>query len=363
MFTMLNKIIIIFFVLSLNSNIVTAATASPTPTAEETLEEMTLEQKVGQLFLAKYEGFNPLSVAQEYHLGGFIWYAKDFIIKFPQKVRNEISFIQDNVTIPMFIAVDEEGGTVNRISSYRQYRNEPFLTPRDYFTEGGWSLVENIETEKAELLNDLGLNLNLGIVVDIPLSSEDYIFPRSFSTNADDVSLLTDKVVKIYKDKKVGNVLKHFPGYGNNVDTHQGIAYDNRSLSELKMKDFLPFEAGIKSGVNGILISHTIFTQIDPINPSSLSKDVISLLRNDLKYNGLIITDDLLMDGLSSLVTPEESAILAVEAGNDLLISSQVQKQIPAILLSIEEGRLTEERIDESVLRILNSKIQLEIIK
>lgn len=360
---LLKKLLIISIYLVLNFNISIINAVSTSSKAESILETMTLEEKVGQMFLVKYEGFNPLSLANNYHLSGFIWYGKDFMFKTPNMVKNEISNLQANVVIPLFIAVDEEGGTVNRISSYFQFRKEPFLTARDYFFQGGWDLVKKSEEEKIKLLSDLGLNLNFGLVVDIPHSSSDYIYSRSFSTHADEVSLLVENIISIYKETNVGNVLKHFPGYGNNSDTHKGVAYDNRSLEELMSLDFLPFETGVKMEANAIMVSHNIMMQIDENMPASLSKKVINLLRSEMNYNGLIITDDLAMSGLSDFIESEEAAILAIEAGNDLLISSHFKNQIPAVLAAIKDGRIREERINESVLRIIESKLELNIIK
>lgn len=330
-------------------------------TAAEILANMTLEEKAGQVFLARLPETAALETAQDYHLGGYIWFARDFEGETPQSVREEINRIQENAVIPLLMAVDEEGGEVTRVSSFSQYREQPFLAPRAYFQDGGWELVQQREKEKIKLLQSLGLNFNLAPVVDIAASQEDYIYARTFSTEVEEVVQFASQVVSIYEREGMGNVLKHFPGYGANLDTHLGIAYDYRSLSQLENQDLLPFKAGIEAGADGVMVSHNVLIELDASLPASLSTEVISILRQDLAFDGLIITDDLIMEGLSQFVAAEQAAVLAIEAGNDLLISSQVDLQVPALIRALESGRLTEQRLDESVLRILEKKIELGI--
>ena len=326
------------------------------------LAEMTLEEKVGQVFLARLPESAALETAQAYHLGGYIWFARDFEYQSPQSIKEEITYLQENSTIPLLMAVDEEGGEVTRISSFSQFRHAPFLTGRDYYQEGGWELVEEREVEKIELLEYLGLNFNLAPVVDIASSENDYIFSRSFSNEVEKVTQYANQLVDIYEREGMGTVLKHFPGYGGNVDTHLGIAYDYRTLENLENWDFIPFIAGIEAGADGVMVAHNVMVELDADLPASLSPEVIGLLRYDLGFEGLIMTDDLIMEGLSQFVTAEEAAILAIEAGNDLLISSQVERQVPAVIEAVQSGRITEERLDESVLRILEKKMELGII-
>ncbi|HJA91171.1 MAG TPA: beta-hexosaminidase, partial [Candidatus Jeotgalibaca merdavium] len=175
-------------------------------------------------------------------------------------------------------------------------------------------------------------------------------------------SQYVETAVRISQEEKVGSVLKHFPGYGDNVDTHTGVAYDNRALENFYDRDFLPFQAGIAQDVAAILVSHNVVTAIDDRLPASLSPAVIDLLRNDLAFNGIIMTDDLVMEGVQQFLEPEEAAVQAVLAGNDVVISSDVTIQREAVLAAVAEGRLSEERINESVLRILKIKLQLELI-
>lgn len=329
---------------------------------KDPLEQMTLEEKVGQLFLARLPDIEALEMAQNYHLGGYIWFAKDFSEKQPEQVQEEVSALQEASPYGMFMAVDEEGGDVIRISSFSQYRSEPFPSPQEEFQLNGWEGIEERAEEKASLLKELGFNLNLAPVADVPTAEEDFIYSRSFSTDPTLVSQFVETEVTQFKEGQVGTVLKHFPGYGNNVDTHVGVAYDDRVYETFLERDFLPFQAGIEAGTEGILVAHNVIKAIDPTLPATLSPAVIQLLRVELAFEGLIITDDLVMEGLQAFADPEEAAVLAVLAGNDLLISSDFTIQMAAVLEAVEEGRITEARIDESVRRILHIKKELGIL-
>lgn len=329
---------------------------------EEMLAEMTLEEKVGQMFLARYPDVDSVYYASDYELGGYIWFAKDFEAKDPTLVNEEIAAIQEEMPIDLFMAVDEEGGDVVRISSFPQYRSVPFSTPRAAFDEGGWEEVEAFALEQIALLKELGFNLNLAPVVDVASGPDDFIYHRAFSTDVAEVAQFAEVFVSAYKDANMGTVLKHFPGYGSNVDTHTGVAYDDRSLEALKERDLVPFQVGIANGSEAVLVAHNVMEAIDPDWPATLSPRVIAILREDMGFEGIIMTDDLVMDGLQAFATPEEAAVLAVLAGNDVLISSDFMVQIPAVLDAVEDGRISEKLIDAAVLRILKVKSEMGIL-
>ena len=156
--------------------------------------------------------------------------------------------------------------------------------------------------------------------------------------------------------------MKHFPGYGNNRDSHVEIVTDERSLDELETNDFLPFEAGIKAGADSILVSHNIVTSIDASAPASISKPVHDLLRKQLGFKGVIMTDDMDMAGLADFISQSEAGLRALEAGNDLVMSSTYQQQIPVIVDAVRSGNYPEAAIDASVKRVLEWKTSLGLI-
>ncbi len=326
------------------------------------LDGMTPEEKVGQMFIARCPKADAARQAAEYHLGGYILFGRDFADKTKAEVAQTIQSYQDAAAIPMFIGVDEEGGAVNRISLNPKLRAVPFWSPQDLYAEGGFDLIRSDTQAKCELLNALGVNLNFAPVCDISQNPSDFIYRRSFGQDAQQTSEYVRTVVEVMNSEGIGSVLKHFPGYGNNVDTHTGIAYDDRSYDTFQTADFLPFMAGIDSDAGMVLVSHNVVSSMDSSQPASLSPKVHSILRNELGFSGVIISDDLAMDGVREFANDTEIAVLAVQAGNDLLCCTDFAEQIPAVLSALESGDIDEEQINASVLRILRLKIVLGII-
>lgn len=330
--------------------------------AERVLLKMTLEEKVGQMFIARCPDADAREKAAEYHLGGYILFGRDFFGKTEDEVIQTIQDYQNAVDIPLLIGVDEEGGTVNRVSSNPNLRPEPFHSPQRLYEEGGFERIQSDTLEKCALLHLLGINLNFAPVCDISLDPEDFIHQRSFGLDTEQTSVYVQKVVEIMAQEGMGSVLKHFPGYGNNANTHTGVAYDNRPYETFVDSDFLPFEAGIQAGANMVLVSHNVVACMDDQVPASLSPRVHEILREELGFDGVIITDDLVMEGVRKFAPDTEIAVQAVLAGNDMLCCTIFEVQIPAVLDAVERGDIPEERIDESVLRILEMKISLGIL-
>ena len=331
--------------------------------AKELLEEMTLEEKVGQMFIARCPETDGAALAQQYHLGGYVLFGRDFENKTKDQIIADIQGYQSVSAVPMFIAVDEEGGTVNRVSTNPNLRSVPFWASQDLYAEGGFELIASDTEEKCNLLESLGINLNLAPVCDISTNPLDYIYPRTFGQDADMTSQYVETVVSMMNAKKMGSTLKHFPGYGSNSDTHTGISIDPRSYDQLSANDFLPFQAGINAGATSVLVSHNVIQSIEDNVPASLSPKVHEVLREALNFQGIIMTDDLSMDAISEYSGSSDPAVLAVAAGNDLICTTDFTTQIPAVIEAVENGNLTESQIDAAVLRILDAKLALDIIE
>ena len=333
--------------------------------ASKVVSNMTIEEKVGQLFLVRYDK-NELSKWNKYNSGGYILFAKDFENHTKESITNEIKNNQKNSKYPLIIAVDEEGGYVTRVSRFPAFRQEKFASPRYYYETGGYELLEQTEKEKAELLTSLGINLNLAPVADVSTNPNDFINNRTFGRNAQETAELIKHMVKYANENHIASCLKHFPGYGNNEDTHTGVAIDNRELAYLKENDFLPFQAGIEENVPCVLVSHNVITSVDSNYPASLSNKVIQELRETLDYKNVIITDDLAMDAVKAYVENNEAATLALNAGNDMIITSDFETmyhEIIELLQSLKDKKITEERLNQAVLRIINWKIEMGLIK
>lgn len=320
--------------------------------AKKVVEEMTIEEKVGQLFLVRYRK-EDVEYLSNFYPGGYILFAKDFENHTKESITSEIKQDQEMNKYPLIIGVDEEGGYVTRVSRYTAFRTEKFASPKSYYDKGGYEELEKIENEKATLLKSLGINLNLAPVADVSVNENDFIYNRAFGYDSEKTSEFITNMVTYANNNKINSCLKHFPGYGNNIDTHTGIAIDNREYNNFVEKDFKPFIAGIKAGVPSILVSHNIVNSIDDKYPSSLSEKVINELRNTLEFTGIIMTDDLAMDAVKSYVEDGNAATLAINAGNDMIITSDFMSMKNELLKSVEEGTLKEDKINKAVERII----------
>ena len=322
--------------------------------AQVKLDNMSLEEKVGQLFLVRYDKNMALSWINDYYAGGYILFAKDFDNHTKESIKEELSSLNKNSKIPMVFAVDEEGGYVTRVSRYKAFRDEKFPSPRDVYDSLGVEGLESIEKEKGELLLSLGINLNLAPVADVSIDSNDFINIRTFNRDAKETANLIGLMVDYANEVGISSSLKHFPGYGNNVDTHTGVAIDERSYDNFLNNDYLPFEEGIKRKVPSILVSHNIIKCIDSEYPATLSKMIgTGELRNKLNFSGIIITDDLSMGAVSSYVDDNSAAILAINAGNDLIITSDFVNMYNSVITAVKSGKIKMETIDTAVRRIL----------
>ena len=326
---------------------------------EVLMDSLTLEQKVGQIFLARCPETGAAEAVQQYHLGGFVLFDRDFEGETPSSMAQKIAGYQGVSHIPLLVAVDEEGGTVNRVSSHKAFRAYPFPSPRALYTKGGLELIHNTEAEKAQLLSGLGINVNLAPVCDITTNPSAFMYRRSLGQSPAVTGEFVADSIQTMGRFGVAAVMKHFPGYGNNADTHTGIARDSRSLETLETEDMQPFFAGISAGGGAILVSHTIVEAIDPEYPASLSQPMNYYLRLAMNFGGVIITDDLSMDAIAAQYGTEEAAVLAVLAGNDLLCSTEFETQYSAVLKACRSGRIPEAVLNEAVERVLRWKAQM----
>lgn len=323
------------------------------------IQNMTLEEKVGQLFLARCPDTDAIEQLQKYHLGGYILFGSDTTGQTKESLKAKIESYQEASQLPMLIAVDEEGGTVCRISNVSTLRKSKFPSPRDLYNQGSMELLLSTEEEKCLLLQDLGINVNMAPVCDITTDPAAFMYKRSLGQSPEITGVFASSVCSVMAQNGIGSVLKHFPGYGNNVDTHTGIAKDNRSLEELESYDLIPFAMAIENGCDAILVSHTVVKCLDPEYPASISPAVHRYLRNEMVFGGVVVTDDLVMQAITKLYGDGEAAVLAVLAGNDLLCVTNYATQYEAVLVAVENGRIPIEQVDISVERILRWKYRL----
>lgn len=331
--------------------------------SEEIMANMTLEEKVGQMFLVRYPRTSPISEIKTESPGGYILFSVDFANKTKESIKTELENNQANSKIKMFFAVDEEGGVITRVSNHNAFRASNFESPQSLYEKGGLQAILNDLYEKSELLKSIGLNMNLAPVADVSTSSSDYIYSRTLGKNANETANYISEVTKAMNETNMISSLKHFPGYGNNVDTHTGISIDNRSYENFEANDFLPFKSGIENNAPTILVSHNIVKCMDSKFPASLSANVHKILREELGFSGLIITDDLAMDAVKSYANNGEVAVKAVQSGNDIIITSDFKNQKKQVLNAINRGEISEENVNTAVRRILACKLAYGIIE
>lgn len=350
-----------------SSEAVIPENAEPEPPAPDPAElyvnNLPLEAQVAQMFFARCPDVDAAALAAEYDIGGYILFGRDFEGQTPDSVTATIQSYQDAAATPMLIGVDEEGGTVVRVSANPAFRAEKFRSPQALYNEGGFDLITSDTMEKDELLSSIGVNVNFAPVCDVSTDPNDFMNARSFGRDAAQTSEYVRTVVGQMAADGMGMVLKHFPGYGNNIDTHTGIATDERPIETFRESDFLPFAAGIEAGAQSVLVSHNIVTCMDSELPASLSPAVHDILRDELGFEGVIMTDDLIMEAITDYTGGENAAVLAVQAGNDMLVSSDFVTQYNAVLAAVQDGTISEDRIRESAIRVIRWKMDLGLLE
>ncbi len=355
----------------------------PEPTEEELaaqeiddlLSSLTTEEKVGQLFFVRCPADSAAEDVGTYHLGGYILFGRDYQDaagawltqeQFTAAVQSYQDAALADTGIPLLIGSDEEGGTVTRASRNPNLFDARFPSPQELaartaehgnaFSEDAW--------EKNTALLALGINVNLAPVADVSTDPADFIYDRALGQDAQATADYVTDVVTAMRDCGMGSVLKHFPGYGSNVDTHTGIAVDQRPLEQFESADFLPFSAGMAAGngTTAVLVSHNIMTAVDESLPASLSPAVHDLLRDELGFDGVVMTDDLAMDAVAAYSTDGAVAVMALQAGNDLIITTDYRTQIPKVLEAVENGTLSPDTIDTACRRVLTWKQALGLL-
>ncbi len=352
-------------------------TPEPTPTpdpvqeqAEALLADMSLHEKVCQLFVVRPEvltGLSPVTVAgeatqqalAEYPVGGLIYSVDNLVTQ--EQTREMIENTQSYSKIPLIISADEEGGNVGRL----MYKlGTTFIhSMYSYKDEGPETAYQNALTIGRDMTSCL-FNTDYAPVADVWTNPANTVIgDRAYSDDFNEAAELVSSAVRGFTDAGVVCCLKHFPGHGDtDTDTHEGAAVVNKSLDELRAGELLPFVSGIEAGADMVMIGHITVTALDEV-PATISQAVITgLLREELGWDGVVITDSLDMGALAGYDSGEV-CVRYLEAGGDILLGvPDLGTAVGAIESAVAEGRLTEQRIDESVLRVLSLKIEHGII-
>ena len=338
---------------------------SPEEQADRILAGMSTDQKIAQMMVVAMPASGAAKLQDEYQFGGYILFGRDFYRTNKKGMKKLISSIQKNSDIPALMGVDEEGGTVVRASLYSKYRKKRFRSPRQVYKAGGYKAITKDTKNKDRFLKSLGLNCNFGPVADVAYKRSNFIYNRSFSTSTGKTKKFIRLTVSQMGSDGVLSVLKHFPGYGGNGDTHSKIIRDKRPLRTFERRDLKPFAAGIEAGADMIMMSHIKVNAFDSKRPASLSEKVHKYLRNEMGFEGVIITDGLGMAGITDFVggDPGKAAVMAVKAGNDMLcVTTSSKACFQAIRNAVKKGEISKAQLDTSVRRILLMKIKRGMI-
>ena len=331
------------------------------------LSGMTLEEKVGQMFFVRCPDVQAAEKVSEYHLGGYLLFGRDFQTSTGDWLTAEaftanVAAYQTAAEIPLLIGVDEEGGTVARATRNPNLFSAKRQSPQAVYAQGGMEAVLEDTRQVNQGLLSYGINVNFAPVADVSTDSSDFIYDRSFGQDAAATADYVSQVVTEMDTVGIGSVLKHFPGYGSNTDTHTGVAIDERPWETFVNEDFLPFQAGIDAGADCVLVSHNVVTCMDDTLPASLSPEVHQVLREELGFTGVVLTDDLAMDAVEAYAEDGSVAVLAVLAGNDMIVTTDFTTQIPQVIAAVEDGTIDESLIDQAVSRVLGWKYDLGLL-
>ncbi len=330
----------------------------------EMLAEMSLEEKIGQMMFAGISGTemsdSTRDLINNYQVGGLIFY-KNNIASTSQIVtlQNEIRTANAGNKLPLLLGVDQEGGRISRLPN--EVRNLP--TSLAIGTVNNPAYSYEIGTLLGKEVKAFGFNLNFAPVLDVNSNPNNPVIgDRSFGNNAEIVSRLGIETMKGMMDEDVIPVVKHFPGHGDtSVDSHLELPTVNKSLAELEKLELIPFKKAVENGADVVMAAHILLPKIDPDYPTSMSKVVLTdMLREQLGFNEVIITDDMTMGAIAENYSIDQAAVQSVKAGSDIILvahgESNIAATIAALKAAVENGEIKEERINESVARIIRLK-------
>jgi beta-N-acetylhexosaminidase len=334
------------------------------------VQKMTLDQKLGQMMIVQFVGpsysLDLSTMISQYGAGAVLIFTANNNIVNKAQLKDLIQQMQHNSTLPMAVAIDQEGGVVDRLVNLDGPR--PSEATIGATNDPGKARAEGIQD--AQDLANYGFNLNLAPVVDVTNVYNPQLYTRTYGNNADLVTKMAAAYLQgLQKSGKVLGTLKHFPGLGDvGVDPHSGVPDLTRSRSDLERIDWAPYRTLIQQGnLHAIMVTHEMVPAIDTTLPSSLSPKLVrGILRQEYGFDGVIMTDSLTMEGITAYYTEAQAAALAVEAGDDLLMGAATPSDVAAMIKGIKDainaGSISQQRIDDSVRRILMMKYAMGLL-
>lgn len=346
----------------------------PLTPAETYLASMTLDEKLWQLFLVTPEAITGVNTAtragdatkealEACPVGGLCYFSAN--LEDTEQVQTMLQNTQSYAKTKLFLCIDEEGGSVSRAGSNENLAVTHFPSAAELGKAGDADRVQEIGATLAEELSALGFNVNFAPVADIVTNPENTeIGDRAYSTDPQIAADMVSAMVSGLEKNGMAACLKHFPGHGSTtVNSHEDRSVSARTPDELRQAEWLPFRAGIAANASFVMLSHLTNENLSAL-PASLSVEVVNLLRQELGFTGIVITDSHRMGAITEYYGSGEAAVLALQAGADMiLMPADLQTAFDGVKAAVEDGTLSEERINESILRILNVKYDLGILE
>ena len=339
--------------------------------AKKIVDEMTIDEKVYQMFIVLPEqltgvgqvtaaGTTTQEALEKYPVGGILYLSQNIVSR--NQTQTMLSNVQAYSKIPVFTAVDEEGGVVSRVGNNPNMGTTSFPSMQAIGAKGDADQAYTVGYTIGSECKELGFNLNFAPVADVFSNPKNTVIgERAFSDDPNVVADMVFSCVKGFKESNMLCTLKHFPGHGDTItDSHYGAVTTSKTLEELSTLEFIPFVKGIQAGVDFVMVGHILTPNItDSHTPASLSNEMISILRNDLKFDGIIVTDAMNMAAITDYYSSSEAAVAAVNAGIDMiLVPEDFHAAVSGVIHAVETGDITEEAINDSVTRIIQTKIR-----
>ena len=362
-----------------NSDTGSASQNAPDKTDEvqRIVSAMSLEDKVSQLFLVKPEAIVDIGIAtaagestkqaiDKTPVGGFVYFSDN--LQSEQQVQEMLSNVQkyskDRTGLPAFLSVDEEGGTVARVAGSGRFDVTNVGNMADIGASGDVQKAKQAGETIGTYLSVLGFNLDFAPDADVLTNPENTVVKkRSFGSDPQVVSDMSLAVAQGLAQHQIHSVYKHFPGHGaTEGDTHKGYAYTNKTLDELKQSELVPFAHAIENGAEFIMAAHISVPNItNDDTPTSLSKTMITdVLREQMGYDGIVVTDAMNMGAVTEQYTSAQAAVKALQAGADIILMPEnFQEAYQGVLDAVKSGELTEQQIDTAVTRIVKVKVNM----
>lgn len=349
--------------------------------AEELLDKLTTEQKVGQLFFVRPEALDPnltpeeaedpagpgvtqadpalQNTLQQYPVGGFVLFGKN--LESPDQLSQLMDTLSRNAAVPLLFSVEEEGGAATQVAGRPGFSVPTLESLADIGATGDPAQAQAVGQTIGTYLRELGFQLDFAPVADVNTNPNNPVIgDRAFHSDPEQAAMMVSAAVDGFHQGGVACTLKHFPGHGDTAqDSHYGYASSDKTWEEMRTCELYPFQAGIAAGADAVMVSHiTTPNATSDGLPASLSYEMITeKLRGELRFQRLVVTDSLAMEAITDSYSAAEASLMAFQAGADvLLMPADLGEAYDALLAAVQDGTISQERLDESVLRILQLK-------